>query len=426
MNNFVFNSNPETLKVLLYSTNNGEPISLISDNDGILYVKNLNTNDETQNIPLTAFREVRVATLTPAAGWTFNYNINPNLITSTTTGSGTVTQSNSRAILQTTAAASSSASIQTINALTYTPGMGGLVRFTAVFTTGAAGSTQIIGIGDSSDGFFFGYNGSSFGVLKRRQGTDEWISQNDWNKDKMNGTGLSGVTLDTTKGNVYSIRYQWLGYGIIEFYIENPSTGDAILVHRIQYANANTEPSIYNPTLPVYAKAENTTNNTNITLQTPSAMAFVEGQPNTINSIRNSISASKTGVTTETALLTIQNKTTYAAKTNRVRVKLDFVSVSVDGSKNAQFRLVKNATLSGASYTDISTSTSVVAYDTTGTYTASSGKSYLAFQCAKTESLQFMLDSLNLILAPGETLTILASSSATTEPSVSVSWRELF
>ncbi|HEX3075557.1 MAG TPA: hypothetical protein VHQ24_01675 [Lachnospiraceae bacterium] len=427
MNNLVFNNNPNTLRTLLYGENNGSPIALISDNDGILYVKSINSNDELQSLPLTAFKELRVAMLTPVAGWTFNYNINPSLVKQSTNGTGTVTQSNSKAVLQTNSTANSSATIESNEVLRYIPGMGVLVRFTAIFTSGVSGSTQIIGIGDANDGFFFGYNGSSFGILRRRQGSaDTWIPQQSWNKDTVDGNGLSGFNLDPTKGNIYSIRYQWLGFGAIEFNVENPATGEAILVNRITYANSSTDPSIYNPTLPIFAKVQNTTNTSNITLQTPCAMGFIEGHPTFATDLRYSVSGSKTALSSESALVTIRNKATFASKTNRVRAKIDFLSASVEGSKTAQFRLIKNATLTGASYNDISASSSVVEYDTIGTYTTNSGTVLLSFQCAKTDSMQLFLDSLNIILAPSDTITITAYSSATTDSGASISWKEMF
>ena len=424
MNNLVFNNDPNCLKALVYSTNSGEPITLKADSDGNLYVKNLNISDETQSLPYTAFKELRVASLIPVAGWSFNYNVNTDLVKTTVVSAGTVTQSNSKAVLQTGASANSSAALETYDALRYVPGVGALVRFTAIFTTGISDSTQIIGIGDDTDGFFFGYNGTSFGVLRRQNGVDNWIPQTSWNKDKFDGTGLSGVTLDTTKGNVYSINYQWLGFGAINFLIENPATGETVVVNRIEYANANTVPSVYNPTLPVFAKVENTTNTANVTLQTPSAMAFIEGIPGSALSTRNSIDASKTSVTTQEAILTIRNKSTFQSRTNRVRIRFDFLSCSGDSTKFTTFKLIRNATLTDTSYTDISTNTSVVEYDTAGTYT-SGGQTLMTFQC-QTESLQIMLDSLDLLLAPGDWITVTASSSVGSDVSVSLSWRELF
>lgn len=54
--------------------------------------------------------------------WTFNYNINSDIILTTLTGGGTANAINSMAVIQTTASAASSVKIETVNALRYTPG----------------------------------------------------------------------------------------------------------------------------------------------------------------------------------------------------------------------------------------------------------------------------------------------------------------
>lgn len=162
-------------------------------------------------LPSTAYGDVRTIELLPVVGWTFNYNINSDIILTTLTGSGIANASNSMAVIETTASAGSSAKIETVKALRYTPGLGAMVRFSAAFTTGVPNSTQLIGVGDNLDGFFFGYNGSSFGILRRQNGTDNWIPQSAWNNDTFDGNGRSGVALNATQGNVYSIQYQWLG-----------------------------------------------------------------------------------------------------------------------------------------------------------------------------------------------------------------------
>lgn len=190
-------------------------------------------------LPSTAYGDVRTIELLPVVGWTFNYNMNSDIILTTLTGNGTATTLNSMAIIQTTASAASSAKIETVKALRYTPGLGAMVRFSAAFTSGVPNSTQLTGVGDQLDGFFFGYNGGSFGVLRRQNGTDNWIPQSAWNNDTFDGNGRSRVALNTTNGNIYTIQYQWLGFGDIKFYIENPKSGVGTLVHTIQYTNAN-------------------------------------------------------------------------------------------------------------------------------------------------------------------------------------------
>lgn len=99
-----------------------------------------------------AFGELVVTQRTPVAGWRFDYGVNTDIIASTTANGGSVTQSNSKALLTTAAQVNSVARINTIRKLRYTPGRGGVVRFTGVFSP-LVGSQQIIGNANSTPTF---------------------------------------------------------------------------------------------------------------------------------------------------------------------------------------------------------------------------------------------------------------------------------
>ena len=154
----------------------------------------------------------------------------------TTASSGTVISSPPFAVVSTGLSPTGSAFFQSKYSSHYRTGEGVAVVFTSIFTSGTGGSVQYVGLGDSQDGFFFGYNGEIFGILYRKGTygvtvtqvtvTDTWIPQVSWNQDPFNGTGASGVVLDPTKGNVYKIQMEWLGFGDINFFIENPNNGD--------------------------------------------------------------------------------------------------------------------------------------------------------------------------------------------------------
>jgi hypothetical protein len=374
----------------------------------------------------TAFGELLVGEITPKVQIGFPYNINTAFVNTSTVGSGTVTQSNSKAVLQTMAASSSEAYLWSRRVLTYRQGQGSVVRDTTIYTACIDGSHQIIGVGDAVDGFFFGCNGDTFGVLRRQNNVDNWTAQTSWSADKAVGAETLPF-IDITKGNVYQIRYQWLGFGAITFWIEQPSTGRFIKVHTIEYANAFTDPSIFNPSLPLHAEVVNTTNDTNIMLQTSSMMGGIEGKEVDLGNIE-SISNSKASVTTtETNIITIQNKSLFVTKTNRVEIVLKAISYGVDGTKPAIVRLVKNTTLGGSpSYNDIDANTSVVSYDVAGT-TLSGGEIILSIATNKSDGDTLDLSSYNIVLEPGETLTVSAeASSSTTDASVSLIWSEKF
>lgn len=373
----------------------------------------------------SAFDEMLIAEATPQVQLQFPYNINTDLINVTTTGTGTVTQNDNKAVLQTGASINSEAVIESKRVLKYQPGQGAALRFTAIFTNGIAGSKQLIGTGDDTDGFFFGYDGVQYGIMRKYAGTENWTYQDDWNRDKGDSTGKL-ATIDFTKGNVFQIRYQWLGFGSIKFYIENPNNGILVLVHEIEYGNNFVIPSIQNPALPLTIRIENTTNNTNISLQSSSMGSFTEGKVNDdASSILRSKGNTKTSIIVETNILTIKNKSIYQSKANRVRVKPIMVTLVNEGTKDVEFKIIENTTLGGSpNYSDINADNSVVEFDVAGT-TISGGNEIITLEVLKNDSLTFPIN-IDYLIHPGDTLTISANSAQSSDVKVSFIWQELF
>jgi hypothetical protein len=380
------------------------------------------------SLPSSAFGELLTVEPTPIVQLQFPYNINTRYVTTSVSGTGAVTQANSMLVLQTASSASSSATLKSNARLQYQPGQGASCLFTALYTTGVTGSSQITGIGNDTDGFFFGYNGPTFGILHRNNSVDTWVPQSSWNQDAFNGAGPSGINLDTTKGNIYKIQFQWLGFGRINFYIESAMTGNLVLVHQIQYANSNIVTSISNPSLQIMSQVVNTSNTSNIILKNASLAAFVEGLISSADE-RNNISNTKSVTTTLTNVLTIKDKTTFQGKTNQITVFPDQVSFynSTAGSSDALFTVYLNPTVSGTpSFTDIDANTSVVSYDTAGT-TVSGGIQLFSFFLANGNQFAFNLSDYNVLLIPGDQLVFACkSTSASLTIYASVSWIEKF
>jgi hypothetical protein len=358
----------------------------------------------------------------------FPYNINTTLVTPTTANGGTVTQANSQAVLQTSAAANGSALLESVYAGRYSPGQGQIWRGTAAFTLGVANSQQEVGIGDAADGFFFGYQGATFGIFRRQNSVDFFTAQSAWNADTFDGSGdagnPSGALLDPTKGSPYQVRYQWLGYGAIRYYVEDPLTGVITLCHTILYSNLNVVPSIFNPNLPVHARVVNTGNTTNLAILTASMGIYSEGPLNR-NGIRFSTGNRKTVITTETNIFTLRNNATFQSKTNRGRLHIDSIGSAFSGGADAQYRMVLGATLGGTpSFTDIDANTSIASVDVAGT-TVTGGREIR--RGPSTGNLQFAEDISNLDfrLNPGETLTLSGTSfGAAVSPNLTLSWNE--
>jgi len=373
---------------------------------------------------LTAFGELRVANTAPITGWNFTYNIMTDIVDTATTGTGTVTHSASRAKLSSSAAINSSAKIATRRALRYTGGVGGLARFTTVYeTAGTAGNTRIHGIGNGTDGFFFGFNGITFGILYRRSSVDTWYPQTSWNYNTC-------PWLNKTYGNVYEINYQWLGYGWIFFSMEDPATGRITLVHAIKYSNTSPNVATLNPNLPIEMyNANDGTCSTDCVMYSPSAMGFSENASLASPHGPLDIPRQATGTvnaSTGRVVLLVENQTTLNGITNRINLILESLNLTADGTKTASFVIVRDPTMGGTApvYTNILLNQSPVRYSTTAGMTYTGGTVIWSGTLMKLDRLTESIQPLQLLIAPGESFIISFTSTSNTDVDATVFWVE--
>ena len=392
------------------------------------------------NLPKTVFGEAMVAQLTPVFQGIFEYTVdNTELTTSTVENGGTVTQATGLAIVGTSTTTASTALLQSKRHARYRSGEGGMSRFTAIFTSPVSATEQLIGLADEvgssasfKNGYMIGYMGTTFGFQRFQDDVVTTVAQSAWN-DPLDGTGASGMTIDLTKGNVWQIQFQYLGFGAIVLSVEDDTTGEFVEVHRILYANLNTTPSVHNPNFHHTIWANNKGTTSDMVLKSASYAYFIEGktkyqeihQPQQVTGEKQ-----KTTVTTETAIMTIRNKSTYASKTNFVDAIMESVGASIEASNAnnlGNIRLVRNATLGGTpSWSDINTSDSVVDIDTSGTTVTGGKELFLVPLAGKNDREQINLIPYEIILAPGETITIAGSSAGSATLNASLLWKELF
>lgn len=121
--------------------------------------------------PLTVFGEVMVAEPTPVYQIAFSNDlVNDQLLQQFTGTGGTISVTDSRAALAITTSVGSYATLRSKRPVIYRAGQGAGCRFTAVFNTGVALSTQQAGPGNAQSALAFGYDGASFGVLRSTGG----------------------------------------------------------------------------------------------------------------------------------------------------------------------------------------------------------------------------------------------------------------
>lgn len=390
--------------------------------------------------PKTAFGEVLVGELYPQFQGSFEYTVsNTDLNTNTVANGGTVTQASAMAVITSSTTTASTALFRSKQHAKYRAGLGGVSRFTALFTSPIAATEQYIGVADEvgssaafKNGYMVGYDGTTFGFHRFQNDSKITIPQSSWD-DPLDGTGSTGMTLDQTKGNIFFIQFPYLGFGDINIYMQQQNNGNIVRVHRIPYVNTNISPSVHNPNFHHTMWVNNKATTDNLILKSASYGYFVEGKTSFIELHQpenGSGKKEKTSVTTEVAIFTIKNKASYASKTNFIDIILIGIGASVEASSAnnlATVRIVKNTTLGGTpSYSDINTSNSVIEIDTAGT-TLTAGKELGAELLAgKNAGERIPLLINKIILNPGETITIAGSSVNSATIDAQITWRELF
>lgn len=471
--------------------------------------------------PTLPFASVHVESLTPVFQTDGVYGFTPNDVLATTglsvgagAGSGSTTAVTNFLKCSTGTTQYSFATIQSRRRLRYRPGQGVVGRFAGLFSTPAASSILVAGFGTGESGFYFGYNGTSFGILHSTGGvreiqtmtittastatnnynvtlpsgavvnvtatnngstvktayeiaqgtypgwsatqrgstviflandvgnkalitlgqsgagvpavgtsvetlagvaaTDTWVAQASWNGDKMDGTGGSGFTLDPTKGNVYQIGIQYLGFGAVEFAIEIPgqdgNNATFVTCHTIQAPNSRTTPIVTQPAFPFTSAAYSAGSTTDVSVSISSFAGFIEGKETELGP-RQTYSGTSTAVSTGSyfTLFTVRNERVYGGRANQAVVKIISFGAAHDDATPVSLFLIRNATLVGTpNFTQHSTSSCTYVDTASTTCTVTDNAQIITtIPIAQNSSVIFSFTDINTI-QPGETITVAA------------------
>lgn len=170
------------------------------------------------------------------------YDTDNQFSTSTSgTGSSTFVTNQSSVAMAVTAGGVGSVVRQTYRNMLYQPGKSLLVLATFLMdSSNNANLTQRVGYFNTQNGVFFqkvdGTN--SFVLRSYTSGSADdarTVNQADWNGDKLDGTGASGLTLDLTHPQILWMDFEWLGVGSVRCgFIIN---GAYVVCHTFNTAN---------------------------------------------------------------------------------------------------------------------------------------------------------------------------------------------
>lgn len=324
------------------------------------------------NMNLDAFGRLRVSNPYTLFDSQNRYAIDPQYDTSTATGGTTTYLPNESAVsLDVTTASGSEVVRQTYRSFPYQPGKSLLVLMTFVMNAKKTNLRQRVGYFSTQNGVYLEQNntGAPRFVLRSYTGGSvsdaRFAEQNQWNGDKLDGTGPSGLSLDLTKSQILWFDFEWLGMGNVRCgFVIN---GQFIVCHT--FFNANILNTVYMTTaiLPLRLEITNTGATASAsTMKQVCATVISEGgyQQTSQDHVVRRTTLFPTIGTTFVPLVSIRlNSSNLGAVVLPNRIQ-----ALPTTSQNYEVALVKNPTLTGASWT-AAPSDSNVQYDVSATAT---------------------------------------------------------
>lgn len=304
-----------------------------------------------------------------------------NQFDTSTAFSGTTTYNSNLASvsLNVTSASGSSAVRQSYRCMPYQPGKGLEVMLTFTMNAGQTGLCQRVGYFNTDNGVFFQCNSTTLSFVLRSSsiptpGTPSdarTVTQANWNGDKLDGTGPSGIVLDITKTQILYFDFEWLGVGQVRcgFFQD----GEFIICHT--FDNENTQAYVYMTTAMLPIRYE-------ITNLAPTAASA------TMQQICSTVISN--GGYQQASALHVARRTTAFANIDTAANFYPIVSIRLASTalgaivlpaqiqfqpttlQNYEVALIKNPTLTGASWTAMPDDANVQ-YDVTATAISAAG-----------------------------------------------------
>jgi hypothetical protein len=354
--------------------NRYEVVKVLNPDDQVLNVSVVPSLREPAPTTLDAFGRLRVSS--PLTLFDSSHRYRDNGLWATNTASGGSATFNANAGLVDLAVTTTSGSLvyrETTKVFSYQPGKSLLVMTTFTMNAAKTNLRQRVGYFGASNGLYLELANSALSFVERSSVTgsltETRIAQADWNIDKMDGTGPSGLTLDISKAQILWMDIEWLGLGSVRLgFIIN---GHFIACHSFHHANIITGTYITTASLPLRYEIENTgTTASSSTLKQICSTVLSEGGYELRGSqqtIATPIATPRdlTVASTEYPVISIRLK----SSPNRLDAIVILTALSIMGitnNANYSWRVVATGTTTGGTWVSAGTD-SAVEYNTSGT-----------------------------------------------------------
>lgn len=431
--------------VIAKDHNRYEVVQVINPDDQVLNVS-LATGSPSTTPPAVsndAFGRLRVSEPFTLFDSSHRYGDNGYWDTATTSGGSASFNSAQGCIdLVVTNASGASVTRETSRVFAYQPGKSLLLLSTFTLSTAQTGLRQRIGYFNEDNGIYVQLNDDTLSFVRRSITSGSLINtvvnQADWNVDKLDGSGPSGITLDRTKVQIFWIDMEWLGAGNVRLgFMYN---GQFVHCHTFQHANIADTTYLTTACLPLRYEITNTASTvTGSTLKQICSTVLSEGG----YQLRGRRTSAFVPVTTPRDLGTAG--TAVAVFSIRLKTSPDYLDAIVVPSilsilpttNGANYRasLITGGTTTGGTWVSAG-ATSPVEYNITGTsfsggrnsgteYFAGSSQGTQPIQLTKDDLFQFQLTRNGLTSSPYELTVVVTSGSNNATVLTSMTWDEI-
>ena len=329
---------------------------------------------------LDAFGRLRVSNPFTLFDSSHRYADN-NLWATSTTGTAAATFSADEGLVNLTVGTASGDQIirETIKVFSYQPGKSLLVMSTFVMGDAKAGLRQRVGYYGAANGIYFERDGTTNYMVERSSVTgvltNTRVAQANWNQDPLDGTGPSGLTLDSSKAQILYMDVEWLGLGTVRTgFIIN---GQFVPAHNFDHANLVTTTYITTASLPLRYEMENTAATASAsTLKQVCSTVISEGGYQLAGaqlSVGNPI-ASPTTLTTASTYYPVVSLRLKSTRLDAIAILTALSILGITNNANYNWRVVAGGTTTAGTWVSAGTNSSVE-YNLTGTaFTTGTGR----------------------------------------------------
>ena len=307
-----------------------------------------------------AFNRLRVSEPFTLGDYKHLYSIDPDFIDVKSGVGATVVfdVNQAAAILQSGISTNGYCIHQTKRYHHYMPGKSQLIYSTFNFGSSQQNVTKRTGYFDDRDGIYFEQapNGTLSFVIRSYVtagiGTSERrIPQSQWNKDKLDGNGPSGYTLDITKTQLFFTDFEWLGVGRVRCGFS--MDGKNIIAHEFYNSNNLTTVYMSNPNLPVRCEIRNSGTQVGAGgsfIQICSSVMSEGGYTEAGREFSHTSPLRSVGIGSTVPIMAIRLKNSFKGYPNRATIKLEDITVFSSGA-NVKYEVVKLRSTAGFSTT---------------------------------------------------------------------------